>query len=182
MKMRQTATNRIRIACLAAAAGLLLSCGEKNSQTATPAAEPERASAGVQTGPQFADAPVSEAWNQYMHLRESLVQTNAEGAAAAAKALKETLGDAEPELGNLAAAIANEANVEAQRQLFSEFISKSEAYFAASLSSGTLYKQFCPMAFGNKGGYWLSDVAEIRNPYFGDKMLTCGTVAETIVN
>ena len=30
------------------------------------------------------------------------------------------------------------------------------------------------MAFNNEGAYWLSDAEQIRNPYFGDKMLTCG--------
>lgn len=182
MKMYQTATNRIQILCLAAATTFLLSCGGKNSQPAHQAAQPEAASAVVQSGPQFADAGVSEAWKQYMELRKSLVETNATAAAAAAKGLQETLAESQPELRDLAAAIAGAADVEAQRALFAEFVGKSEAYFAGSLSGGTVYKQFCPMAFGNKGGYWLSDVAEIRNPYFGDKMLTCGTVAETIVN
>jgi Cu(I)/Ag(I) efflux system membrane fusion protein len=32
------------------------------------------------------------------------------------------------------------------------------------------------MAFDNKGAYWLSETKEIRNPYFGDKMMTCGEV------
>lgn len=44
----------------------------------------------------------------------------------------------------------------------------------------TLYYQYCPMAFNNSGGYWLSAQEEIRNPYFGDKMLKCGRVAETL--
>jgi hypothetical protein len=36
------------------------------------------------------------------------------------------------------------------------------------------------MAFNNTGGFWLSDSKTIRNPYFGDKMLTCGQVRETL--
>ncbi|GGG42423.1 hypothetical protein GCM10011414_09980 [Croceivirga lutea] len=43
-----------------------------------------------------------------------------------------------------------------------------------------IYVQFCPMADGNKGATWLSLSEEIRNPYFGDKMLMCGTVQEKI--
>ena len=39
-----------------------------------------------------------------------------------------------------------------------------------------LYLSFCPMAFGNKGGYWLQDSKEIKNPYFGSKMLKCGEI------
>ena len=41
-----------------------------------------------------------------------------------------------------------------------------------------IYKQFCPMAFNNKGSYWLSVDKEIVNPYFGDRMLHCGAVQE----
>ncbi len=42
------------------------------------------------------------------------------------------------------------------------------------------YYQYCPMAFNNEGAYWLSKEAEIRNPYFGDKMLDCGETKETL--
>lgn len=115
-----------------------------------------------------------------MQLRKSMVETNAAGAAAAALALQKSLGATRPDLGDVAAGIAATTDVEAQRTLFAAFIGQSEAFFAGSLKSGIVYKQFCPMAFGNKGGYWLSDAAEIRNPYFGDKMLTCGTVAATL--
>jgi Cu(I)/Ag(I) efflux system membrane fusion protein len=42
-----------------------------------------------------------------------------------------------------------------------------------------VYKEYCPMAFDNKGAYWLSESEEIRNPYFGKSMLTCGEVTTT---
>ncbi len=44
----------------------------------------------------------------------------------------------------------------------------------------TLYLQFCPMYNNNKGGKWLSAKKEIKNPYFGAKMLKCGTVQKQI--
>jgi len=43
-----------------------------------------------------------------------------------------------------------------------------------------MYYQFCPMANDSKGGYWISETEEIKNPYFGDDMLTCGEVKETL--
>jgi Cu(I)/Ag(I) efflux system membrane fusion protein len=43
-------------------------------------------------------------------------------------------------------------------------------------SNQPLYLVFCPMAFDNKGAFWISADKEIRNPYFGDKMLKCGEV------
>ncbi len=46
-------------------------------------------------------------------------------------------------------------------------------------TSQTLYQQYCPMYNGNQGGSWLSAVETIENPYFGDKMLRCGSVKQT---
>ena len=42
------------------------------------------------------------------------------------------------------------------------------------------FRQYCPMAFDFKGAYWLSNSDKILNPYFGDKMLTCGNVEEKL--
>lgn len=43
-----------------------------------------------------------------------------------------------------------------------------------------LYREYCPMAFDNHGAAWLSDSEAIRNPYFGDEMLKCGTVTDIL--
>jgi len=43
----------------------------------------------------------------------------------------------------------------------------------------TLYRQYCPMADGNKGADWLSLDKEIKNPYFGAAMPSCGETKET---
>ncbi|XAZ81911.1 efflux RND transporter periplasmic adaptor subunit (plasmid) [Fibrella sp. ES10-3-2-2] len=51
---------------------------------------------------------------------------------------------------------------------------------AFSVGDKPVYRQYCPMAQGNKGAYWLSDKKPIRNPYFGDQMLTCGETKEEI--
>ncbi len=44
----------------------------------------------------------------------------------------------------------------------------------------TLYKDFCPMANDKKGAFWISETKEIKNPYLGKKMPTCGEVKEEI--
>ena len=44
----------------------------------------------------------------------------------------------------------------------------------------TLYQDFCPMANNNKGAMWLSETKEITNPYFGSKMMKCGSVQKQI--
>ncbi|QCR25240.1 DUF3347 domain-containing protein [Pontibacter sp. SGAir0037] len=58
----------------------------------------------------------------------------------------------------------------------------SEATFALTkafgASTATLFYQHCPMANNNQGAYWLSADGEIRNPYFGESMLECGSIEE----
>ena len=51
---------------------------------------------------------------------------------------------------------------------------------AAELKNGGVYRQYCPMAFNDKGAFWLSDVTDIKNPYFGKKMLECGEVTDSL--
>ncbi len=43
----------------------------------------------------------------------------------------------------------------------------------------TFYSVYCPM-YKKKGAFWLSEIQEIKNPYFGSKMLTCGEVKSQI--
>lgn len=43
-----------------------------------------------------------------------------------------------------------------------------------------LFVQFCPMANNDEGAFWISEEKQIRNPYFGDAMLTCGEVKEEL--
>lgn len=50
----------------------------------------------------------------------------------------------------------------------------------SGLDQGELYIAHCPMARNDKGADWISHTKEIRNPYFGADMLTCGSVTETI--
>ena len=40
----------------------------------------------------------------------------------------------------------------------------------------TVRKAFCPMAFDNKGAFWLQEGETIENPYFGAAMLNCGVI------
>lgn len=51
---------------------------------------------------------------------------------------------------------------------------------AFDATTSEIYYQYCPMAFDNKGAYWLSEIEEIRNPYFGEQMLSCGETKETL--
>jgi membrane fusion protein, copper/silver efflux system len=44
----------------------------------------------------------------------------------------------------------------------------------------SLYLMLCPMANDNKGGYWLSTKKKVKNPYFGNKMSSCGEVKQKL--
>ena len=48
------------------------------------------------------------------------------------------------------------------------------------LKNVRIYREYCPMAFNDKGAHWLSDDSDIKNPYFGKKMLECGEVTDVI--
>ena len=39
-----------------------------------------------------------------------------------------------------------------------------------------LYQDYCPMADEGKGAIWISETKEIKNPYLGAKMPTCGSI------
>ncbi|MDE5417618.1 efflux RND transporter periplasmic adaptor subunit [Labilibaculum sp. DW002] len=77
--------------------------------------------------------------------------------------------------------IVGEKNIDKQRTAFAPF---NQALYKSVKSFGldkvTTYYQFCPMANGDKGAYWFSNSEEIQNPYFGEMMLGCGEVKETI--
>jgi Cu(I)/Ag(I) efflux system membrane fusion protein len=44
----------------------------------------------------------------------------------------------------------------------------------------TIYRFHCPMAFNNRGAYWLQQSEQTENPYYGSKMFRCGTKTETL--
>ncbi|RYG25175.1 MAG: DUF3347 domain-containing protein [Chitinophagaceae bacterium] len=80
-----------------------------------------------------------------------------------------------------AQALAGESTLENKRK---EFEMISDALWSLTRTvkyeGPKVYYQFCPMAFENKGAYWMSREANIRNPYFGDKMLTCGSTQDSL--
>ncbi|OJJ19209.1 hypothetical protein BKI52_20570 [marine bacterium AO1-C] len=133
----------------------------------------------------------------YLSLKEAFVKTDATKASTQAKLVSGSLEKVNmtllkneahmawmkhlAQIKSATQAISKAKDVEKQRTQFEQL---SNALITAVKSFGvseiTLYKQYCPMAFDNEGAFWLSDKEEIRNPYFGDKMLKCGSVKETI--
>lgn len=67
-----------------------------------------------------------------------------------------------------------------QRDHFMSLSKNLYAVIKVSKSETPIYYQFCPMANKGKGANWLSLENKIKNPYYGNQMLTCGKVVETI--
>lgn len=74
----------------------------------------------------------------------------------------------------------NEGNMEHQREHFQILSVDLKDLLAITGTDRKLYQDYCPMYNNGDGGIWLSATEEIKNPYFGSKMLTCGEVQEVI--
>jgi hypothetical protein len=140
-----------------------------------------------------ADAQLSNLLTSYYGIKNALVSSNANTAAAQAdefvKAIKaidkKSLSEAErkaleplqEKLVFEAEHIAETKDLGHQRDHFESF---SEHLYklakAVKLSDKPVYQSYCPM----KKAYWLSSEAAIKNPYYGSQMLTCGKVSDTI--
>lgn len=91
------------------------------------------------------------------------------------------------EISNLAASLSSGQNVvELTRLLNASGIGEARLHFYqlskrilqnlgdTDLENGMIKIAYCPMAFDNRGAYWLQTGHEILNPYFGARMLRCG--------
>ncbi|AHM59424.1 hypothetical protein D770_05805 [Flammeovirgaceae bacterium 311] len=168
---------------------------EQLSNTNIESAEAE--TAAFEQVPAAAKKQVQQLTTHYLEIKNALVASNAAAAKEAASKLtppldgfKATTLPAEQQdlymqqagaIREAANGISKANSVDAQRKHLGTL---SQAVYTLNKSfaggENQLYQQFCPMANNNKGGYWLSAEKEIRNPYFGDQMLKCGKVVETL--
>lgn len=80
-------------------------------------------------------------------------------------------------LKELATNIAGTHSINKQRNYFMELSEGMWTIIARFVPEKTaLYEQKCPMT----GKVWISDVKEIKNPYFPKNMLTCGEVTASV--
>lgn len=76
-----------------------------------------------------------------------------------------------------AKAIGEAKDISKQRESFSSFSNNMISLAkAVKLSAQPVYVDYCPM----KKASWLSAEQPIKNPYYGNSMLTCGSVKDTI--
>lgn len=139
--------------------------------------------------------------DHYDQLKNALTEDHAQKATQAAgqisresevmiAALQEKDSSSETELINILETVRTVAaklkwtkdeTTEKQRLMFAPL---SDAMYLLAknvrLKNTGLYRQYCPMALNDSGAYWLSRDEEIRNPYFGSKMLECGEISDTL--
>lgn len=133
--------------------------------------------------PSFKDDKVGASYQHYIHLKDALVASNVKDAKKAASELQQALSIIPngKKAADEAMKISTESELKAQRKLFSSLSNEIATLVRGSkLSAGSIFIEYCPMANNNEGAYWLSNEKEIKNPYFGDMMLRCGSVKETL--
>lgn len=136
---------------------------------------------------------VSAVLQTYYKLKNELVSANISTTAAAATEFKlavtavskstasaaevKALEAVKQKLQTDAAAIIAANDIDKQRELFATLSTNMISLAKSiSLSDKEIYVDYCPM----KKASWLSAEKAIKNPYYGNKMLNCGNVKETI--
>ncbi len=142
-------------------------------------------------------ASIKEIVDHYLHIKNELANDNSSETANGAKAMANAISKLdksfltaeqktaydknEEEMKEHAEHIAkNSDKIEHQR---SHFVMMSEVVYDLVKNFGAgrpLYHDYCPMARDNQVAMWISEIKEIKNPYFGAAMPKCGTVKEVI--
>ena len=163
-------------------------------QTSAPVTEPTPSANSTENPEQ---GNFSELYAHYQHLTFALSSDNDKEAANASKGMLEALSkiksdgfsaeekaaydDIAADIQEHAEHIANNiGNIAHQRE---HLVTMSKDFYDIVKEFGTekpLYKVYCSMYNDNKGAYWLSDSKEIKNPYYGANMLTCGEIQEEL--
>lgn len=162
----------------------MVSCGNSTSTDAEQAQTTEAAVEPVQEAVVFKEEALANLYQQYEVLNTALVASDFDAVKEAAAALSSSTKDLQgrgKEIHLEAEKMVAAADIDAQRLAYSPLSNAVIVWIKESgLTAGNLYVDYCPMALNNEGGYWLSSKKEIENPYFGDQMLTCGEVKETL--
>jgi hypothetical protein len=133
--------------------------------------------------------------DHYLHIKNALANDNENEAASGAKMLSEGIekvdksfftseqkkvyDENEKGLKEHAEHISK-SKIDHQREHFTMMSENVYSLVKAFGGGRILYHDHCPMANNNKGAMWISELAEIKNPYMGSGMPKCGTVEEKI--
>jgi uncharacterized protein DUF3347 len=170
---------------------------DKSTEANKTNADTAQAATPVNTDSTKSAAPISAIVGHYLHLKNALANDDGNDAAAAGKAMvgaidqfdtssltsdqkktyQELAGDTRENAEHIG---ANADKIDHQREHF-EMLSKDMYDLVKKFGAGqTVYQDFCPMYNNQKGATWISETKDIKNPYLGKKMPTCGSVKEEI--
>lgn len=139
------------------------------------------------------DAKAEAILNNYFNLKDALVADDTKKAAETSSKLVGSFKafemsayttEEQKELANIIEDATEHAEhiakspIDHQREHFKTLSKDITDMVAITRTAHTLYEQFCPMY--DKGSAWLSTSDEVRNPYYGSKMLKCGKVQKEI--
>ncbi len=160
----------------------MVSCNkDKKENTEIRNADDEINQSDAKPKAEFLNENTQEVYQIYLTIKEGLVASKSDVVQSESKKL-EVVIDTSKEKKQLKATsklLSLTNDIKKQRDFFVTLTNEVEKLInTTEIKSGEVYKQFCPMAFDGEGGYWLSDSKAIRNPYFGDKMLKCGSVKQ----
>lgn len=164
-----------------ALAGVFSACNQ-GSDTAD-SSETDSLSKSASLPVSIKDSATDEVFNHYIDLKDALVASNTSQSQAAAKVLANALNkiDGCQNTAVMANNIANTSDLKVQRFNFTALSSDIIAMLKhTEIVSGSMFVQYCPMANDGDGGYWLASETEIRNPYYGEQMVNCGEVKDTL--
>ncbi|MBT8307983.1 MAG: DUF3347 domain-containing protein, partial [Maribacter sp.] len=101
-----------------------------------------------QTPLEFSNENLANAYEHYEHIKNDLVGSNPDDAQKGAVMLNEALEKVEGSDAALVASqkIASSDNLDRQRKTFSDLSNEMENLLRGTITSGKLYKDFCPMA------------------------------------
>jgi hypothetical protein len=123
----------------------------------------------------------------YFEIKNALAADDGRQAASAARKYinslsnMENLGETLEDAKEMAEHIAkNGKDIQHQRFHFQMLSDDMYEFIKDAKINRTLYWDFCPMYNDRKGGTWLSETKEIKNPYLGKKMPACGEIKEVI--
>lgn len=122
--------------------------------------------------------PAKSVFDHYLKIQASLAGDSlsgvAENAGTIAKAVQGDSTKTLPEtVATQADALAKASNLESARAAFKPLSQSLIKYLTDhKVPAGTYHEAYCPMARAS----WLQSDTSIKNPYFGQAMLTCGVI------
>lgn len=130
--------------------------------------------------------PQPELLQGYLEIKDALVDDDFVAAKKAAISMTRAFEDYVKDLSQPAAFVvtlnefANARDLESQRLVFKELSQHIYDSVRNLEINKTIYWQSCPMALEGEGAKWISLDKQVKNPFMGQDMPSCGSTIETI--